>query len=197
MRRIALTGGIATGKSHVRDQLERLGVPTIDADVLARQAVAEGTPGLAAVVERFGAAVIDSTGALDRRKLAAVVFADEQARRDLEQIVHPMVRAAIDEWFASLPASTPVAVADIPLLYETGRDKDFDAVIVAAADPATQVRRVMERDALSQADALARVGAQLPTAEKTRRATYVIVTTGTREETNAQVRDVYRRIMGA
>jgi dephospho-CoA kinase len=187
MRRIALTGGIATGKSYVRAQFDKLGIPTIDADVLAREAAAPGTPGLSAVAKRFGSEVLDATGVLDRRKLASVVFADATARRDLEAIIHPSVRAAIDAWFASLPAGTPFAIADIPLLYETGREQDFDAVIVVAVDPETQVRRVMERDGLSEAEARARVAAQIPIADKARRADYLIRTDGTYGETDARV----------
>ena len=128
MRRVALTGGIATGKSHVRAQFEQLGVPTIDADGLAHEAVAPGTPGLAAVVERFGREVLAAAGTLDRRKLASIVFIDPAARRDLEAIVHPAVRRATNEWFDVLdPARYAFAIADIPLLYEVGRDRDFDA----------------------------------------------------------------------
>lgn len=190
MRRIALTGGIATGKSYVRAQFEKLGVPTIDADVLAREAVAPGTPGLHAVMKRFGPGVLDSNGALDRKTLAAVVFADDQARRDLEAIIHPSVRGAIDAWFASLPVGTPIAIADIPLLYETGRERDFDAVIVVACDPKTQVRRVIERDSLSETDARNRLAAQIPIADKSRRADYVIRSDDTYGETDAQVRAI-------
>src|SRR5688572_401768 len=113
-RRIALTGGIATGKSHVRAQFEAHGVPTLDADVLARKALEPGTPGLASVITRFGSEVLDDKGALDRRKLAAIVFADAKARQDLEQIVHPDVRRAIDSWYASLDGVRyPFAIADI------------------------------------------------------------------------------------
>ena len=188
-RRIALTGSIATGKSHVRAQFEALGVPTIDADALARKAVAPGTPGLAAVTARFGPHILEPSGALDRAKLAAVVFADTQARRDLEQIVHPIVRSAIDEWFASIdPVRDPFAVADIPLLYETGRDRDFEAVVVAACDPETQLRRVMTRDNLTEEAAALRISAQLPIDQKVRWADYVVRTDGTFEETNRQVR---------
>src|SRR5512138_3576502 len=103
MRRVALTGGIATGKSHVKAEFERLGVPTIDADVLARAAVAPGTSGLSSIAARFGREVIDSSGALDRKKLAAIVFGDDRARGDLEAIIHPEVRLAIEHWFAALP----------------------------------------------------------------------------------------------
>jgi dephospho-CoA kinase len=190
-RRIALTGGIATGKSHVRAQFEALGVPTIDADVLARRAVARGTPGLAAVTARFGPRILDASGALDRPKLAAVVFADAQARRDLEQIVHPFVRTTIDEWFASLdPSHVAFAIADIPLLYETGRHRDFEAVIVAACEPATQLERLMARDGLSRDDAERRIAAQMPIGEKVQRADYVVTTDGTFEETKQKVREV-------
>lgn len=192
MRRIALTGGIATGKSHVRAEFERLGVPTIDSDILAREAVTPGSPGLAAVRARFGDEMLDDTGALDRRKLATLVFADAEARRDLEQIIHPIVRQATEDWFASLgPSRHHFAIADIPLLYETGRDADFDAVIVAACDPATQLQRVLARDQISEEEARQRIAAQWPIEDKMRRADYVIRTDGAVDETHAQVRSAY------
>ena len=195
IRRVALTGGIATGKSHVRALFERLGVPAIDADVLAREAVAPGSPGLTAVTARFGDGMLDPSGALDRKRLAAVVFADERARRDLEAIVHPFVRQAVDAWFASLdPSRHPFALADIPLLYETGRDRDFDTVVVAACDPDTQLERVMARDQVAEEDARRRIEAQLPIGEKVRRADHVIRTDASPAHTEAQVRDVLARL---
>jgi dephospho-CoA kinase len=194
MRRVALTGGIATGKSHVRAEFERLGVPTIDADVLARAVVAPGTPGLTSVANRFGRAILDSSGALDRKKLASIVFEDPQARRDLEAIIHPAVRTAIDEWFASLPINRPFAIADIPLLYETGRAREFDLVIVTTCEPETQIRRVMARDSISEAEARQRIAAQLSSEAKTSRADYVIRTDGTVEETAAEVRAIAQRL---
>jgi dephospho-CoA kinase len=197
MRRVALTGGIATGKSHVRAEFERLGVPTIDADLLARDAVAPGSPALAAIADRFGRDVIDSNGALDRRKLAALVFSDPVARRDLEAIVHPIVRARIDAWFDALDARHAFAIADIPLLYETGREREFQAVIVTACDPDTQVRRVMRRDSITEEDARQRIAAQLPTEEKVRRADHVITTDGPFDETNGQVRRVMTALRSA
>ncbi len=195
MRRVALTGGIATGKSHVLAQLAKLGAPTIDADKLARDVVAPGTPGLKAVVDRFGEDVLDQMGGLDRRKLGSIVFSDPVARRDLEEIIHPAVRGAIDEWYASLgevPAGC--AVADIPLLYETARQREFDAVIVTACDTNTQLTRIMARDGISEAEARARIAAQLPMSEKIRRADYVINTDGSFDETSVQVRDVFKRL---
>ena len=194
IRRIALTGGIATGKSHVRAEFEKLGVPTIDSDLLARDAVAPGSAGLAAVVERFGRDVLTATGALDRQKLGEIVFADAGARRDLESIVHPEVRRATEAWFATLDAAHEFAIADIPLLYEVGRERDFDEVIVVACDPDTQVRRVMKRDGLPEPQARQRVAAQLPIDDKVRRADYVIRTDGTLEETARQVREVWERL---
>jgi dephospho-CoA kinase len=198
VRRVGLTGGIATGKSHVTHRFHQLGVPTIDADVLARQAVAPGSAGLGAVLERFGDEILTSTGALDRHKLASIVFADAAARRDLEAIIHPAVRRVTGEWFASLdPTRHPLAIADIPLLYEVNREGDFDAVIVVACDPQTQVKRVMERDGLSEAEARQRLAAQLPIEEKVERANYVIRTDGAFDDTDRQVKEVWQRLVAS
>jgi dephospho-CoA kinase len=201
MLRVALTGGIGTGKSYVSRRLTAAGIPVVDADRLARDVVAPGTPGLAAVVERFGPRVVGPDGALRRPEMAALVFRDAEARRDLEAIIHPAVRRAIDQFFASLPASTPVAVADIPLLYETHRAADFDVVVVAACPPEMQVARVMARDGATEAAVRQRMAAQVPIDDKVRRADYVIDTSRTFEATDAGVRDVVealrRRAAGA
>lgn len=195
VRRIALTGGIATGKSTVRARLQQLGVPTVDADVLARDVAAPGTPGFAAIVARFGPTVVDADGFLNRRALGAIVFADPVARRDLEAIIHPAVRAAIDAWFASLdPAAHPFGVADIPLLFETGREADFDAVILTIAPPATQLARLMRRDGLTEAEAQRRITAQLPPSEKVHRSDYVVDTNGTVNDTERQVDKIYAQL---
>jgi dephospho-CoA kinase len=184
--RVALTGGIATGKSHVRGRLEANGVPTIDADRLARDAVAPGTAGLREIVRRFDADILEADGSLNRKKLGAIIFADPQARHDLEKIIHPYVREMMDRWFASL-AGVPFAVADIPLLFEAGRERDFDAVIVAACEPATQLDRLMTRDGLSREQATLRIGAQWSLEDKIARADYVIRTDGTLDDTDRQV----------
>lgn len=195
MKRVALTGGIATGKSHVRAVFDALGVPTIDADVLAHEAVAPGSPAFEAVKARFGPAVFDARGALDRKKLGDVVFADPQARKDLEAIIHPGVVEAIARWFSSLDQSAnSFAIADVPLLYEAGRERDYDIVIVTACEPATQIRRVMARDGISEAEARQRIAAQLPIEDKVRRADHVIRTDGLLASTNAQVHEVYKRL---
>lgn len=198
VRRVALTGGIATGKSHVRQQFEELGVPTIDADVLARAAVEPGTAGLAAVVRRFGAGIVGAGGGLDRQRLAKIVFADADARRALENIIHPEVQRAIRTWFAALdPGQHAFGVADIPLLYEVGREDDFDAVIVAACAADVQRRRLIARDGLSEAEAEQRLAAQLPIDEKVRRADYVIRTDGSIAETNRQVIAIWEALRAA
>jgi dephospho-CoA kinase len=186
MRRVALTGGIATGKSWVLRRFAHHGVPTIDADALAHAVIAQGTPGAARIVERFGPEVRSPDGSIDRRTLGAIVFADPAARRDLEDIVHPAVYEAINAWYAALP---PVrfAVADIPLLYETGRERDFDVVVVAACEPEEQLRRVIQRDGLTPDAARQRIAAQLPIPEKARRADHVIRTDGRHDATDAQV----------
>lgn len=195
VRRIGLTGGIATGKSHVRARFETLGVPAIDADTLAREAVAPGTPGLNEVVRRFGPEVRDSTGALDRKKLGAIVFADARARHALEGIIHPFVRDMTEHWFASLdPAQHSFAIADIPLLFEGQRERDFDKVIVVACDPDTQLRRLVLRDRISEQDARLRVAAQLPIEEKIARADYVIHTDGTFGDTDRQIQEVLAQL---
>jgi dephospho-CoA kinase len=188
VRRVALTGGIASGKSYCRERFEALGVPTVDADRLARDAVAPGTPGLRAVAARFGTHLVRRDGHLDRTALATVIFHDAAARRDLEAIVHPFVYEAIRAWFESLRnVSGGIALADVPLLFETGHEVDFDRVVVAACPPEVQVGRLKARDGLSEDDARARLASQMPIEDKTRRADFVVDTSGTFEETDVAV----------
>lgn len=194
MLRVGLTGGIATGKSYCLERFGRLGAKTIDADVLAREAVAKGNPGLEAVVRRFGPSVLRPDGNLDREALGRIVFGDAAARRDLEAIIHPEVYRAIESWFATLTdqsKSGAVAIADIPLLFETNREGDFDVVVVAACSRERQIERLMARG-MAKNDAQDRISAQLPIEEKTRRAAYVIDTSGTFDDTDAQVDRLWR-----
>ena len=197
VRRVALTGGIASGKSYCLAKFAAAGVPTIDADKLARDVVAPGSPGLRAIAARFGSEVIQADGQLDRAALGRLVFADEAARRELEAIVHPRVYAAITDWFSHLDAASPVAafaIADVPLLYETDRASDFDCVVVAACTPAQQLERLTARDGLTPSEAQARIASQLPIEEKARRADYVIDTSGTMAKTDASLNDVLARL---
>ena len=191
MLRVALTGGIATGKSYCLVHFGELGLPVVDADQLAREAVIPGSAGLQAVIERFGPEVLAADGSLDRAALGRIVFGDARARAALEAIIHPEVYRHIREWFANLPAGSRMAMADIPLLFETGHNHDFDAVVVAACEPAEQVRRVIARDGLSERDARARLAAQWPIEEKVRRASHVVWTDRGFAETDRQVKSVY------
>ena len=189
--RIALTGGIATGKSFSLGVFAAEGVPTIDADRLAHQAVVPGTPGHAAVVARFGSGILAPDGTIDRPALGRLIFGDDRARRELEAIIHPRVYRAIEQWFAELgDRAEPMGIADIPLLYETGREIDFDIVVVAACPPAMQAQRLMRRNGLTAQEAAQRMASQMPIGEKTARADHVIDTSGSFEETETQIRSV-------
>ena len=194
MVRVALTGGIGTGKSYCLARFAELGVPIADADQLAREAVAPGSPGLQAIVERFGAGLLLPDGSLDRPALGRIVFADAAARAQLEAIVHPEVYRRIRAWVANLPPGTRVGIADVPLLYETGHQHDFDRVIVCACPPELQIERVMTRDRLSKEEAEARLAAQWPIEEKAARADYVIRTDTSFAETDLQVRTILERL---
>ena len=186
-RKVGLTGGIATGKTYVANRLREAGVPIVDADVLSREVVLPGSPALAAIRKRFGPDAVRRDGTMDRIRVGQIIFKDKRARLDLEAIIHPAVVKAINDFFAALPKRTPFAVADIPLLYETGRDKEFDVVVVVACPREMQLTRMMERNKLSKEDAERRLAAQLPIDQKVKKATYVIKTDGTFDDTNAQV----------
>jgi len=193
MLKIALTGGIATGKSYVLARFRRLGVPCLDADDLAHGVTAAGTEATTAIAARFGAEVLDTDGSVDRRKLGPIVFADASARRELEAIVHPAIYRAITAGLRGfeLVGDGAFAVVAVPLLFETGAEKSFDRVIVTACAPETQLARLLERG-LSEAAARQRLAAQWPSERKTSRADFVITTDGSFAETDEQV----ARVMG-
>ncbi|WP_432497855.1 dephospho-CoA kinase [Kineococcus gypseus] len=165
MLRVGLTGGIGAGKSTVARELVRCGAVLVDADVLAREVVQPGTPGLRAVVERFGAGVLGADGSLDRPALGRVVFADAAARADLNALVHPLVAARREELVAAA-APDAVVVEDVPLLVETGAAPRFALVVVVHADVEERVRRLVAERGSSEQDARARVAAQAPDAER-------------------------------
>ncbi len=192
MLKVALTGGIATGKTYALRRFRQLDVPTIDADDLVHEAQRAGTPATKAITEQFGAGVLDPDGGVNRKALAARVFGDPQARRMLEGILHPPVYQMIQQWLAGLAAAgATMGIAAIPLLFETQHEADFDVVVVTACDPDEQVRRVVVRDATTEAEARQRLAAQMPVAEKVKRATFVIWTRGTLQDTYAQVDTVW------
>ena len=197
MLRVGLTGGIATGKSFGLRRFEKLGAPVIDADLISREVVAPGSAALKLIRSRFGPSVIAADGSLDRGAMASLVFSDRTARADLESIIHPEVYRRINDWFANQPPGTRFAIADIPLLFETGHEHDFDSVIVCACEPFEQLRRLIKRDGMPEDAARARLAAQWPIGEKVARADLVIRTDGTFDATDAQVRDAFDRLNAA
>ena len=192
-RRIALTGGIASGKSSVADLLAERGAVIIDSDVSAREVVAPGTPGLAAIVERFGEGVLRADGALDRPALGAIVFADPAARADLEAITHPRIRARADALRAAAPEGA-VVIDVIPLLVEAGLVGRFDEVIVVDVPEEVQVERLRRRDGFTRDEAMARLAAQASRDDRLAVADHVVDNTGTPAELEASVDALWRRL---
>lgn len=197
MLKVALTGGIATGKTYVLDRFRRSGVPCLDSDALVHGVEAAGTEATAAIATRFGAQVLAADGSVDRAKLGPVVFADPAARRDLEAIVHPAVYRAITAGLRGfeLIGNATYAVVDVPLLYETGAAEKFDRVIVTLCPESAQLERLAARG-LSERAARQRLSAQWTSSEKAARADFVIHTGGTFEDTNRQVDTVARTLAG-
>lgn len=190
MVRVGLTGGVASGKSTVSALLAERGAVVVDADLLAREVVAPGTDGLAAVLAEFGPEVLAEDGSLDRPALGAVVFADESRRRALEAIIHPRVRAA----GAALEAAATgdaIVVHDIPLLVETGQAELFDVVVVVDVPVEEQLRRMVGLRGMTEEDARARVAAQASREQRLAVADHVIDNTGDLEQLRARVDEVY------
>jgi dephospho-CoA kinase len=193
--RVGLTGGIASGKSTVSAILAELGATIIDGDVLAREVVERGTPGLAQVVEAFGPEILTPSGEMDRAAVGRIVFNDEARRKQLEAIVHPLVF----ERYAALEAAAPadgVVVHDIPLLAESGRADGFDAVIVVETPAELQVERMLRDRGWTREEAESRIAAQATPEQRRAIATHLIVNTGTREELRARVEEVYQELVG-
>ena len=183
--RVALTGGIATGKSYVLARLKDRGIPTIDADEIVHQAFSAGTLTAKAIAEKFGDWFLKPDGSIHRARLGEKVFGDPDMRRQIEAIVHPVVWETIRSWFEAL--NQPVGVACIPLLYETKHEGDFDFVAVTLCPPEVQLQRILDRDRMSEAHALQRIAAQMPAQEKANRANFVIMTGGSMADTDRQV----------
>lgn len=190
-----LTGGIGSGKSTVAALFRERGVPVVDADELAREAVAPGSAGLAEVLATFGPQIAAADGSLDRKKLGALVFADGDARNRLNAITHPIVRRLSQERFLALDRQgVRLAGYDVPLLFETGLDAVLRPIVVVTAREATQLERILARDGLSEAEARARIAAQLPLSEKQKRADYVLYNNGSPQELAAQVDALLERL---
>ena len=196
MRIIGLTGGIGSGKSTVSEMLRELGAAVVDADAGARAVVEPGQPALAEIREAFGDEVLGPDGGLDRERLATLVFADEDARSRLNAITHPRVR----EWMAeqvqaAVAAGQEIVVLDIPLMYESGLEGGVESVVVVWSPPETQVERAVARG-MNEADARARVAAQMPIDEKRARADHVVDNSGSLEDTRRQVERLWGELSG-
>lgn len=190
---VALTGGIASGKTTVANLLAEHGALLIDSDQLAREVVEPGTPGLAQVVTRFGEQVLTQAGSLDRQALGEIVFADAAARADLNAIIHPLVRRRRAELIAQAAAGR-IVVSVIPLLVETGLVDQFDAVVVVDVPSQTQVARLVRRNDISQEQAQARLDAQASRAERLAAADWVVTNSGSRAELEAQVERLWSQM---
>ena len=193
--RVGLTGGIASGKSVVAAELAARGAVIIDADVLAREVVEPGTPALAAILDRFGMQVLKD-GQLDRAWLAEIVFADPSARRDLEQIVHPAVRARAAE-LERAAGDAAVVVHVIPLLVETGQHEGFDLVVTVDADHETQIQRLMARNGFTHAEAESRIAAQASREDRTLAADVVLDNTGDMAQLTEQIDALWAELSSA
>lgn len=191
---IGLTGGIATGKSTVSRILVRRGAVLIDADVIAREIMEPGHPVLAAVVERFGQAVLHPNGTLNRKKLGEIVFASPEQRKALENLTHPAIRAEMRERMAKLEAEAPrrLIVADIPLLYESGLERLYERIMVVYVPRDVQLSRLMQRDGLSREEAERRLNAQMDIELKKERADILIDNSRGLDETERQIDGFWR-----
>lgn len=197
--RVGLTGGIAAGKSTVAAIFRDLGAFVIDADEIARRVISPGESAHTEVVERFGDGVLDDSGAIDRPKLAEIVFRDPAARLDLNAIVHPRVRGEVKRLMEQCAESGGwrLVVYDAALLVETGAHRDLDKLVVVRCSRDAQLRRLEQRDGLDSAAAEARLSSQASLEEKVSAADYVIDTDGSLEETRRQAESIYEELLAA
>lgn len=198
MLKVGLTGSIAVGKTFVCETMRELGCHVLDADKLAREAVAKDTDGLAEVINHFGVSVLLSNGELDRKKMAAIVFADDEKRSRLNSIVHPRVIEAQNEWLRKLEKDDAgaIAIVDAALLIESGGYKRFDKIIVVWCAADIQLSRLMIRNNLTRDDAIKRIEAQMPQEEKKKFADYLIDTSNGFEDTRRQTTEIVAQLRG-
>jgi len=194
---VGLTGSIATGKSTVSRMFAHLGAHVLDADVLAREVVMPGQPAYLKIVEEFGPGVVQEDGTLDRKALGAIVFADPARRKRLEEITHPAIGLRQQRILSVLDEEEfdGIVMWDVALLFETGGVTRMDRVVVVSTDPDTELARLMARDGLPEDAARARIASQMPVAEKAKRAHYVIDNSGSRADTERQVKAVYEALL--
>jgi dephospho-CoA kinase len=185
---IGLTGGIASGKSTVAGMFADLGAVVIDADKIARDVVAPGQEGLHSIVLHFGEEILDQEGRLDRKKMGEIVFSDEEARKHMNSLLHPLIRKRMEqEKQKALLLHPPLIILDIPLLYESNWQAKLEKVVVVYVPEQLQLQRLMNRNHLTQEEAEQRISAQMSIEEKKKRADFLIDNSGTMEETKEQV----------
>ena len=196
MLKVGLTGSIAVGKTFVCDVFRELGCHVLDADLVAREVVEPGTPGLAKIVGEFGPGILTPVGALDRAKMASIVFADEEKRLLLNSIIHPLVFQAQDRWMTEIERGDPdgIAIVDAALMIESGGFKRYDQLIVVWCEPEVQLKRLIDRNSLPETEAKKRISAQMPQEEKKRYADHLIDTSNGFEDTRRQVRQVHEKL---
>lgn len=194
--KVGLTGGLATGKTHVAATLAALGCKVLSADELGHEVLLPGAEAYDDVVREFGAKILGSGGRIDRKLLAAEVFSDPERLKKLNSLAHPHVIHREEQWLARLAAglSGGIAVIEAAILIETGSYKRFDRLILAVCPPEMQLQRHMERSGETEAQARARLARQMPLEAKRQYADYVIDTSGSREDTERQVREVFAKL---
>jgi len=197
MLRVGLTGSIGVGKSFVASVFVELGCHVLDADLTAREVVMRGTPGLGALTDAFGEEILNADGTLDRKRLGALIFADENQRQRLNHILHPFILARQDEILREWELEDPkgIGIVDAALMIESGGYKRFDKLIVVHCRPEVQLERLMLRDKLSREEAERRVNSQMPQEEKQKFADYLIDTSDGFDLTRARTIEVYKQLI--
>jgi len=199
MLKVGLTGGIGCGKSHILREFHKLGVYTIDADEIAHQVILPKQPAYGKILDTFGPEILASDQTIDRKKLGKVIFSDEKARQQLNQIVHPFVReeeaSRVAEFENQGTPRSPMIMVDAALMVETGSYRKYDFVIVVYCQPGVQLQRLISRDRFSQEEALQRIGSQMPLLEKIKYADYIIENSGRLSETNKQVKQIFTELL--
>jgi dephospho-CoA kinase len=196
MLRVGLTGSIGVGKTFVASVFIELGCHVLDADLTAREVVMPGTPGLKAITQEFGEEILNTDGTLDRKRLGALVFADENRRQRLNHILHPFIIARQDEILREWEREDPegIGIVDAALMIESGGYKRFDKLIVVHCRPEVQLERLMLRDKLSREEAERRINSQMPQEEKQKFADYLIDTSDGFDLTRARIVEVYNQL---
>lgn len=193
---IAVTGTAASGKSLVSDRFRQLGLKTIDLDRLAREVVEPGSPAFRKIVDRFGRRMLKKDGRIDRRQLRRRIITDHGAKQDLEAMVHPEIRKRMQQKLKGLnPVRTPFVVVEVPLLFETGLQSEFDVVVLVTANRETQINRLVYRDGMPIESAESLLDIQMPDEQKVERSDYVLINTGTMEEVIDAVDRTYEQLV--